>query len=68
MYVQIHSMLNPDYEKIKVATKNMLDEQNAETVSICLEAFIFSSWVLGHDSTVHFRQLGVNQVLPVMFS
>ena len=33
------SMLNPAYEKIKLATKVMLNEKNAETVSISLDAW-----------------------------
>ena len=32
-----HSLLNLAYEKNKLAIKNILDEQNAETVSICLD-------------------------------
>ena len=33
------SMLNPAYKKIKLATKVMLNEKNAETVSISLDAW-----------------------------
>ena len=35
------SMLNPAYEKIKLAMKVMLNEKNAETVSISLDAWSF---------------------------